>query len=225
MDKNKITVTLDPGHGLQPDGSYQRPLMDCRSKNPFAVSDSMFPHPDDYTKGFYREDFGTLKIAQVAAEILRKEGHIVHLTRADERNAKLYLSEQSDNAWKRTYWKKWKWIKDFTIKNKTDIFVSIHTNAGKGTGSRCFWASSPNGILLSQHLVQGLYNKANINKGRIAKHRYLILRDICEGRAVLLECLFHDSFKDIKLLLSEKGTRKVGKGIAHGLLNYIKTLN
>ena len=198
--------------------------MDCTGRRPRVVPGSEYPHPYDNKKNFYREDFGTLAIANSAAKILRELGYTVLLTRNDHRNAKLFLSEQSNNAWKRKYWKKWKWIKNFTVKNNADMFVSIHTNAGKGTGSRCFWAVAPNGILLSKDLVGGLKKEAGLNPGSIRKRRYLILRDICDGRAVLLECLFHDSMKDIKLLLTEKGTNKVGKGIAHGIDKHFKAL-
>jgi N-acetylmuramoyl-L-alanine amidase len=218
MSKNySKTVILDPGHGLEPDGSYQRPLMDSHSRRPRVVPNSMYPHPNDHKEGFYREDFGTLKIAKAAADVLRQQGYTVLLTRDDERNARLFLSAQSTNKWKQKHWKKWKWIKDFTVRNNADMFVSVHTNAGKGTGARCKWASSPNGILLSRDLGVGLKEEAGIKMGRIAKHRYLILRDVCDGRAVLLECLFHDSAKDIKMLVSEEGIRKIGKGIAYGI--------
>jgi N-acetylmuramoyl-L-alanine amidase len=214
------TIILDAGHGLEPDGSYQRPLMDCRYKRPRIVHNSECPHPNDYTPGFYREDFGTLKIANATADFLREQGHTVLLTREDERNAKLFLSSKSTNAWKRKYWKKWKWIKDFTVKNNADVFVSIHTNAGKGSGARCFWASSPNGIILAKDIGAGLKEKANVKMGRIAKHRYLILRDVCNGRAVLLEALFHDSEKDVKILTSDKGIKTLGKGIGYGIHNH-----
>jgi len=217
------TIILDPGHGLTIGGEYQRPLMNCNGKRVRAVYNSMTPHPNDYKKGFYREDFGTLAIAQQAKIILEKQGHTVFLTREDERDAKNFLSSQSTNTWKRKYWKKWKWVKHFTAQKEADVFVSIHTNAGRGTGTSCFWAHSPNGVELSKSLVGALNKHVGLKIRKVAKHRYLILRDSCNGRAVLLECLFHDSMVDVVNLLSKKGVKKVAKGVAYGIDNYCKT--
>jgi len=216
-------IVLDPGHGLKPNGKYSRPLMDCTGDKAIVVPDSMFPHENDGAPNFYREDFGTLAIAQKAAAELECMGHTVFLTRKDEHNAGIYLSSLSDNQWKKKYWKSWKWVKEFTKEKDADIFVSIHTNAGRGTGTSCFWASSPNGVDLSNTLTEELRNQLGLKIRRVAKHRYLILRQACEGRAVLLECLFHDNINDIQWLLNDRGTTEVGKALAAGIDKYSNT--
>jgi len=216
-------IVLDPGHGLTPKGKYSRPLMDCRGEKTIAVPNSMYPHENDHEPGFYREDFGTLAIAKRVAAELECMGHTVYLTRKDENNAGVYLANLSDNAWKKKYWKSWKWVKDFTVRKQADIFVAIHTNAGGGTGTSCFWASSRNGVELSNALTQELHDQLGLKVRRIAKHRYLILRQQCNGRAVLLECLFHDNIKDIKLLLTDEGVNSVGKAVADGIDKYSNT--
>ena len=217
------TIVLDPGHGLNNKGRYSRPLMDCRGNKAIVVPNSMYPHENDYEPNFYREDLGTLAIAKRTAAELECRGHKVYLTRKDQNGAGLYLSSLSDNEWKKKYWKSWKWIKDFTTKKNADIFVSIHTNAGGGTGTSCFWASAPNGVDLANVLTQEISNQLNLKVRKIAKHRYLILRQQCNGRAVLLECLFHDNIKDAKWLLTQKGISSIALAIADGIDKYTTT--
>jgi N-acetylmuramoyl-L-alanine amidase len=216
-------IVLDPGHGLRENGQFGRPLMDCTGNKAIVIKNSMCPHPDDYSPNFYREDFGTLAIAKSIAEKLEICGHKVYLTRTDKYNAKTYISKSSNNEWKKKYWKSWKWIRDFTAKKQADIFVSIHTNAGGGTGTSCFWASSPHGVNLANILTQKINNQLRLRVRRIDKHRYLILRQTCNGRAVLLECLFHDNINDIKLLLTQQGIDKMGEAVASGINNYSLT--
>jgi len=224
-------IVLDPGHGLNEKGKYSRPLIDCTDDEAIIVDskkfpESMYPHENDNAPDFYREDLGTLAIAKRTAAELECKGHKVYITRTDEHNAGVYLSSLSDNEWKKRHWKSWKWIKDFTDKKQADIFVSIHTNATKthtGSGTACFWASAPNGVDLSTVLTQEINSKLGLKIRRIAKHRYLILRQACNGRAVLLECLFHDNIKDIKLLLTQQGINSMAQAIASGIDKYSLT--
>ena len=217
------TIILDPGHGLDSQGKFGRPLIDCTGKKAIIVPNSMDPHVNDNNPNFYREDFGTLAIAKRTQVELECMGHKVYLTRKDERNAGLYLSSLSTNTWKKKYWKTWKWIRDFTARNHADIFVSIHTNAGGGTGVTCFWAELPNGVDLSESLVNEIHSQLGLKIRRVAKHRYSILRQSCHGRAVLLECLFHDNLNDVKLLLTQQGINKMAKAIADGIDKYSST--
>ena len=173
-------IVLDPGHGANEKNKFSRPLMDCTGSKAICVPDSMVLHPDDGKPNFYREDFGTLKIAQEVAAELRCEGHTVFLTRNDYHNAAMYLSSFSNNDWKKKHWKSWKWIREFTKSKNADVFVSIHTNAGGGTGTSAFWASTPNGVDLCKSMTQELHDQVGLRIRRVAKHRYLILRNVCE---------------------------------------------
>lgn len=216
-------IILDPGHGLDEKGQYQRPLIDCTSGQAIIVADSMKPHPNDNKKNFYREDFGTLDIARAVKTELETSGHQVFLTRNDNRNVALFMSEKSDSEWKKKYWQSWKWTQEFTKEKKADLFLSIHTNAGKGTGCSAFWANPPHGLTLCQDLCGEINKQLGLKIRKIDQHRYLILRDICCGRAVLLECLFHDNYNDIKLLLNEQGILAMGKAIASGIVKHLST--
>jgi N-acetylmuramoyl-L-alanine amidase len=215
------TIILDAGHGLDEKGQYQRPLIYCTSNSAIVIPDSMNPHPNDHAPGFYREDFGTLDIARAVKAELECMGHTVYLTRDDERNAGLYLSEKSNSDWKKKFWQSWKWIQEFTKAKKADIFVSIHTNAGGGTGCCAFWSNPPNGLTLCQDVCTEINKQLKLKIRRIEQHRYLVLRDVCNGRSILLECLFHDNYEDLKLLLNKNGILSMGKAIAIGINNHM----
>ena len=60
-------VILDPGHGLNKEGKFGRPLIDCTKDKAIIVPNSMYPQDNDYEPNFYREDLGTLAIAKKTA--------------------------------------------------------------------------------------------------------------------------------------------------------------
>lgn len=210
-------IVLDPGHGLNEEGMYARPLIDCTGDKALIVPESMQPQDNDYADGFYREDTGTLRIALDTVSHLVNMGHTVFTTRVDNRNAELYLSSLTDNEWKKQNWNRWKWVREFTKENNADIFVSIHTNGGRGTGCSAFWAEPTRGESLCKSITDELNNQLGLKVRRIDKHRYMILRDACNGRACLVECLFHDNIDDMKLLLNNNGYNKVAKALADGI--------
>lgn len=221
---NYKTIILDPGHGIDSKGIYQRPLIDCRDGKVRIINDFR-PSILDNKDNVYREDFGTLAIAKAAAAELECMGHKVRLTRRDNKNASLYLASILDgNAWKKAHWKSWKWIREYAKTEDSDIFVSIHTNAGGGTGCSAFWATSPQGIHLCEAITNEINNQLNLPVRRIAKHRYLVLRENSHGNAILLECLFHDNINDLKWVLSKQGILTLGKAIADGISNFISTM-
>jgi N-acetylmuramoyl-L-alanine amidase len=216
-------IVLDPGHGLDDKGNYQRPLIDCTSGKAIIVADSMKPHPNDHSPNFYREDFGTLEIAKETKKALEALGHKVLLTRNDNRQASAYLGDLSGNEWKKKFWQSWKWTVEYTKQSKADMFISIHTNAGRGTGCSAFWANPPHGLTLCQNICGEINKQLNLKIRKIDQHRYLILRDVCNSRAVLVECLFHDNYDDIKLLLNQQGIQKMAKALATGINSHAET--
>ena len=220
MDK---TIVIEPGHGLSKEGKYSRPLIDCRGENIKIIPNSIEPNENDYKYGFYREDFGTLSLANGVRKYLEELGHKVYLTREDNRSSDQYLSENCSNEWKKEYWKKWKWIVEYTNEKNADVFVSIHTNAGGGSGCSLFWNESPNGVELSESIAKELHNQIGLKIRRVAQHKYMVLRNNCHGRSVLLETLFHDNINEIKMLLDPNKENKIVKAIANGIDNYCKT--
>lgn len=220
------TLILDPGHGLKIDGKYSRPLLDCRGDKIKFVPRGMRPHKSDHEVGFYREDFGTLQICKEIKEILKGKVNVL-LTRNDDKDALTYLSSLSTNEWEKKKYRnqKWRWIVNFTNNNNADLFISVHSNAAGGSGIRSFWESTPNGICFSESVCDFLQKEIKIKPVRIKKHRYLILRNNCQGRSILLETLFHDNIEEVQLMLSEEGRKKIATGISNGILDYISKIN
>lgn len=226
----KTTIVIDPGHGLKKNGKFSRPLMDCTGEKVKIVSNSMKLARTSKTEEgqysdskYYREDFGTLFLAKAIRKELEDKYNIL-LTRKDIYDAKINLSKNCTSEWKLNFWGKWKWIVDFTNKNKADIFISLHTNAGGGKGCSAFWESAPEGEKLSKSITSRISEELNIKVRRIKKHRYMVLRNKCKGKSILLEVLFHDNINEIKYLLEQEGIEKVAKVIAAGIDNYASTL-
>jgi N-acetylmuramoyl-L-alanine amidase len=221
MGKN---VVIDPGHGMNKEGAYSRPLIDCRNGTAIILPDSFLPNALDYVPWVYREDFGTVELGKIVKTYLESLGHNVFLTRETNKNVEWNLPDLLNaNAWKRQYWKSWQWINEFAKVKKSDVFVSIHTNAGKGFGCSAFW-NEPAGVKLAEFITKELNSQAKLKVRRIEKHKYSILRNHSKGRAILLETLFHDTYSDIKLLLEPGGYQRIGSIIGEGIANYLKTI-
>jgi N-acetylmuramoyl-L-alanine amidase len=216
-------IVLDAGHGMNKEGIYSRPLIDCRNGKAIIINE-MKPHPLDHVDWVYREDFGTVELALAAKRYLEAAGHTVFLTRQTDKNVEWSLPDELNaNAWKRQYWKSWKWISEFASVKKSDVFVSIHTNAGRATGSSAFW-HEPAGVKLSEDITAELKRQLGLKTRRIERHKYAILKGHSKGRAILLETLFHDTYDDIKLLLQPGGYDRVGSVIGAGIENYLKRI-
>jgi N-acetylmuramoyl-L-alanine amidase len=216
-------ICIDAGHGLSKEGIYSRPLIDCRNGKAIVLN-YMKPHPLDHVDWVYREDFGTVQLGLVAKKYLEDQGHTVFLTRETDKNVEWNLPDELNaNAWKRQYWKTHQWINEFARVKKSDVFVSIHTNAGTATGSSAFWCE-PSGVQLCQDITAELKKQLGLKIRRIEKHKYSILRNHSKGRSILLETLFHDTYNDIKLLLEPGGYDRVGSVIGAGIENFLKRI-
>lgn len=218
---------LDPGHGWSNiDNLYSRPITTLKDGKAIILSRSMCRHEKDGVPGYYREDFGTLAIAKGTKEALEDMDYEVHVTRSfdDDLGATAHLAEElNGNPWQKGNWKSWKWIREATSHYKCDAFVSIHTNAGGGTGSSGFYAEDP-GRILSETICNEINNKFHLGIRRISEKRYLILRDSCHGKACLIECAFHDHPKDLALLLDQNNLIEFGKAIARGTDKFLSSV-
>jgi N-acetylmuramoyl-L-alanine amidase len=224
---NKKVVVIDCGHGYDSNGIFKRPLMKLDLFGKVKKVTGGKPHEDDYSPRHYREDIGTLKIGKATKLFLEEMGFEVHLTRDDERSTGLYIKEQFKKqnngkigSW-RKLWPSWKWIKWFTKEKKADLFISIHTNAGGGTGVVSFYAHQK-GKELSQVLCKKIADEFNLKIRRIKERRFLILREAAKGNAVLFEVMFHDHPKDLSILIKDKNINKIGEKLAEGIKEFLK---
>lgn len=222
MDKSKV-ILLDPGHGWDETiEEYRRPLMALRNGEAIEVA-STKEDPREFAAGFYREDHGTLGIAMFAMKALADMGYEVYCTRSDYRNATAHLKETiKATDWQKSQWKSksWEWIKAAIRHYKADAFVSIHTNASKGSGVAGFYSdtiSAVKGKDLTEDIASEISSEFGLRVRRIAKKNYAILKDACEGSACLIECAFHDNPDELALLLDHKNLERFGQAIARGV--------
>jgi N-acetylmuramoyl-L-alanine amidase len=217
---------LDPGHGWSSGlNRYGRPITTIQDDKAIIVPNSMGHHLKDYQAGYYREDFGTIEIARAAKESLEQLGYEVHTTRGlgsdKEMNASYHLANKlNGNSWKRANWKDWKWIQEATLQYNCTALVSIHTNAGGGTGVGAFYYEEA-GKPLASAICAEISDKFGLPVRRVTTKGFLILRGSCKGQTCLVECAFHDSPKDLKLLLDPNNIREFGYAIARGVNKFL----
>lgn len=216
-------ILLDPGHGFNLiSGRYGRPLMKLGDNQAIIVPGSMKPHKNDRDEGYYREDFGTLAIAKHAKDRLKELGYEVFMTRNDDQIANAFLSKElKGTAWQIKNWKSHQWITKAADKWDCDALVSIHTNAGGGTGLTGFYDS-----IIGRDFASIILEELNVDTGlklrKIVKKSFMILRKVCGGRTCLLECGFHDNHSDLKYLVNPDNLKVIGVSIANGIHQYLK---
>lgn len=217
---------LDPGHGWDNNlGRYGRPITTIENGKAVIVPNSMGHSDKDHKPGFYREDFGTVEIARACKEALEGMGYEVHTTRGldsdKDMNASYHLAnELNGNSWKRANWKDWKWIQEATIHYNSTAFVSIHTNAGGGTGVGAFFYEDA-GKPLAESVCKEISDKFGLQVRRVTNKGFLILRGSCKGHTCLVECAFHDNSNDLKLLLDPNNIREFGYAVARGIDKFL----
>ncbi len=126
--------------------------------------------------GYLKESIETRKIAYRLMEFLSYTNHEVIPA----------VFDKSDNNLKDAV--------NVANKNKADLFISIHLNAGGGTGVECYtWKGK------KTEIAKKICEKINIlgykNRGvKDGSHLYVIRKTKCE--AVLVECCFLDNEQD-----------------------------
>lgn len=221
----KKVIVIDPGHGCNKYGIFKRPLMRLGLNGISVLSGGMI-HPKELDPRAYREDIGTLKIAKALRSALECMNFEVHLTREDEREVALYQTqkfiEEHDGIglWRKA-WPSWKWTKWFTKQKKADLFISIHTNAGGGSGPVAFYSSNKS-KKLGKILCSKISENFDLTNRGTKKKRFLILRNTAKGNEVLFEVMFHDSPVDLKYLISNTQINKMGQAIAEGIYEFLQ---
>lgn len=100
-----------------------------------------------------------------------------------------------------------------------DIAVSFHTNAGGGDGSESFyWATSAKGKKLAQLCEK--HTKAIGQNSRGVKTNNLMFTRETTMPAVLCECAFIDTKKDIVIVDTVAEQKKFGVAYAKAILEY-----
>jgi N-acetylmuramoyl-L-alanine amidase len=164
-----------------------------------------------------REKDVTLAIAQRAANFLRERGTDVRLTRNDD---KVFSSDKPTDLHARA---------DFANDLKADYFVSIHINAGKGTGFESYVAPSAANQEAGrrQDIVHREVAGAFLGAGlpdRGKKTANFAVLHYTSMPAILLECGFIDRAEDASRLKSLEFLDNVAQAIARGIAQAVGLL-
>ncbi len=151
----------------------------------------------------------THKIVEYAMDYLEANytGFEQRTTRAGDQT--LTLSQRADmaNAW------------------SADVFVSVHINAGKGTGFEIYVHpnASPQSIalqnVLHDEILSAMRHFGNVTDRGKKRANYAVLRET-KMPAVLTENLFIDS-NDTKYLKNEEFLKAVGEAHARGVAKFL----
>jgi N-acetylmuramoyl-L-alanine amidase len=182
-----VTVLLDPGHGGNIDGVYQ-------------TKGKRSPVWEDNTQ--YFEGVGNREIVKGIARKLNALGiNAINLVPEDK---DVNLTERVERANK------------YNEEKNDTIFVSIHSNAGGGTGFESFSlrktgsSSEMNSIIYDEFIKEFPDEKVRYGdngKGKTAN--YKVLRET-NMPAVLTESFFMDTEHDcVDILMTKKGLKKI----------------
>lgn len=106
-------------------------------------------------------------------------------------------------------------------RNGADLFVSIHCNAGGGTGSETYYCTgSSDGKVFATFIQDGITESVGLRDRGVKNARYAVLRNT-NMTAVLVETAFIDSASDAAYLGSDAHRQEFAEGIAKGICNYV----
>lgn len=152
--------------------------------------------------GYIYESTEARKVVAYVARYLRIKGHkvsIINIDKASTQSEYLRAVASGEN------------------KVEADLFVSIHFNAGGGTGSECFTYKGkplPYAVGICEELSKLGFKNRGVKDGSTL---YVIRKT--KAPAVLVEVCFVDSKADTALYLS-KGAAVIGQAITRGIVNY-----
>lgn len=158
-----------------------------------------------------REQDITYYIAEKVKPLLERNGFDVIMTR---NSVKENVSTESVSA---------SLSRRAEIANRAgaDLFVSIHCNAGGGTGTETYYCTgSPDGKMFASFVQDGMLDAIGLRDRGVKPARYAVLART-NMTAILLETGFIDSANDSKYLASDKYREAYAEGIARGICDYI----
>ncbi|MDF9296116.1 N-acetylmuramoyl-L-alanine amidase [Geobacillus stearothermophilus] len=164
--------------------------------------------PGAVANGLKEKDLTLAIVKHIGKMLGEYEGAEVHYTRTDDRF--LELSERAAIA----------------NKLKADLLISVHINAGKGTGFETYVYNG--GVssrtialqnMLHSEILAAMRQFGNITDRGKKRANYAVLRET-KMPAVLTENLFIDS-NDAKLLKNEAFLKAVGEAHARGVAKFL----
>lgn len=179
--QQRVLVVLDPGHG---------------GRDPGAVG-----------IGGLRETDIVLEVGLRVAELLRRQGAEVTLTRQDEREIDLEPRVATAN------------------RNDADLFVSIHANAISMSrpdvnGVETYFYSSPAAEALANNVQESLLEATGMNSRGVKEARFYVLRRTTMP-AALVELGFVTGAEDAPRLADPRFRELIAQALTRGILQYV----
>ena len=154
----------------------------------------------------------TYAIAAKVKPLLEKNGFKVILTR---KTLTENVSEESVSA-------SLKRRAEIANEAGADLFLSIHCNAGGGSGIETYYyEESVNGVYLAEAIQECVVDAVGLTDRGVKEASFAVLR-YTDMVAALLETGFIDHKTDAQKLQSEKGQQAYAKGIAKGICTYFE---
>lgn len=211
MDRSKIVVLLDNGHGKNTPGKRSPKLENGKQLFEWAYVREIV---DGIAKRLQEEGIGYYIVHPESNEIdSQSKDLIIRTTRAN-----IYNNKAKKDG-------------------KTTIFISVHVNASgissgwnKASGWTVYIANqcSDNSLKLAQLLYseaekRGLKGNRSVPKERAWRNDFWVLRKT-NMPAVLTENLFMDNKEEVEYLLSEEGKKSIIDLHVEGIKQYIDSL-
>ena len=102
-----------------------------------------------------------------------------------------------------------------------DLFISIHHNAGGGTGTEVYWHSygTQEDKKVAGIIAPKLASKTGLRNRGVKQAEFAVL--CCKVTAVLVEGGFMDSASDYKVITSAAGQQAYARAIADSVIQYL----
>lgn len=186
--KKEIAIILDAGHGGMKNGNY------------VTAPAKMYEHPDGTT--VYEGVFNRIIVEKIQKSLAGR-GVPVYLTCTGPDDISLKQRVDFANGKARQF--------------KHCVFISVHGNAGKGTGFEVFTSKGDTySDVIANYYIDAMAEEFPDKAARVdltdgdkdkEANFYVLKNTICP--AILTENFFMDNLEDAKLMLSFEGQRKI----------------
>ena len=158
-----------------------------------------------------REQDITYQIAEKLKPVLERNGFSVIMTR---NSIKDNVSNESVSASLNRR-------AEIANRNGADLFVSIHCNAGGGTGIETYYCTgSDTGKTLASFVQKNVVNEIGLRNRGVKSARYAVLRNT-NMPSILLETAFIDTVSDAAVLSDPGSQQGYADAIARGICEYM----
>ena len=158
-----------------------------------------------------REQDITYQIAEKLKPVLERNGFSVIMTR---NSIKDNVSNESVSASLNRR-------AEIGNRNGADLFVSIHCNAGGGTGIETYYCTgSDTGKTLASFVQKNVVNEIGLRNRGVKSARYAVLRNT-NMPSILLETAFIDTASDAAVLSDPGSQQGYADAIARGICEYM----